>query len=52
MAQTPIERIPRDQLEPRWQGAWDMLNGLTGEAAFIEAMANAPELLEFAMSRT
>ena len=49
MAQTPIERIPRDHLEPRWQGAWDMLNGLTGEAAFIEAMANAPELLEFAM---
>lgn len=49
MADTPITRIPRDRLEPQWQGAWDMLDGLTGEPTFIEAMANAPELLNFAM---
>jgi alkylhydroperoxidase family enzyme len=49
MAETPIVRIPRGNLDPEWQNAWDMLNGLTGEPTFIEAMANAPELLRFAM---
>lgn len=49
MANTPIKRIPRDELDPEWQPAWDMLNGLTGEPTFIEAVANAPELLRFAM---
>ena len=49
MADTALKRIPRDRLDPAWQGAWDMLDGLTGEPAFIEAMANAPELLNFAM---
>ena len=49
MANTALTRIPRDKLDPEWQGAWDMLNGLTGEATFIEAMASAPELLNFAM---
>lgn len=49
MADTPITRIARDRLDPQWQQAWDMLDGLTGEPTFIEAMANAPELLNFAM---
>ena len=49
MTETPLARVSRDRLTPEWQGAWDMLNGLTGEPAFIEAMANAPELLRFAM---
>lgn len=49
MAGTALRRIPRNELAPEWKGAWDMLNGLTGEPTFIEAMANAPELLEFAM---
>lgn len=49
MANTALSRIPRDRLDPAWQSAWDMLHGLTGEPAFIEAMANAPELLNFAM---
>jgi alkylhydroperoxidase family enzyme len=49
MVATSLKRIPRDELDPGWQQAWDMLNGLTGEPAFIEAMANAPELLKFAM---
>lgn len=49
MVDTALRRIPCDQLDQQWQGAWDLLNGLTGEPAFIEAMANAPELLTFAM---
>lgn len=49
MADTALRRIPRGELAPEWLGAWDMLNGLTGEPTFIEAMANAPELLNFAM---
>ena len=49
MADTPLKRIPRDELDPGWKSAWDMLNGLTGEPTFIEVMANAPELLNFAM---
>ena len=49
MADTVLQRIPRDELPSEWQSAWDMLNGLTGEPTFIEVMANAPELLQFAM---
>lgn len=49
MAGTTLRRIPRNELAPEWQGAWDMLDKLTGEPTFIEAMANAPELLRFAM---
>lgn len=49
MADTVMKRIPRDRLSSEWQGAWDMLDGLTGEPTFIEVMASAPELLQFAM---
>src|SRR6478752_2508594 len=49
MSETPMTRTPRDQLSPEFQQAWDMLDGLTGEPAFIEAMAAAPELLRFVM---
>jgi alkylhydroperoxidase family enzyme len=49
MADTVMARTPRDQLPGQWQQAWDMLSGLTGEPAFIEVMASAPELLNFAM---
>jgi alkylhydroperoxidase family enzyme len=49
MASTALHRTPRDQLSPDIQPAWDMLNGLTGEPAFIEAIAAAPELLTFVM---
>ena len=31
--------------------AWDGLNGLTGEPTFIEVFAQAPELLDFVMTR-
>ena len=51
MASTTLQRTPRDQLSPEAGAAWDMLNGLTGEPAFIEAMASAPELLDLVMNQ-
>lgn len=50
MANTVLQRTPRDQLPPEAGAAWDMLNGLTGEPAFIETMAGAPELLDLVMN--
>jgi AhpD family alkylhydroperoxidase len=49
MADTVMTRVARENLSAPNQQAWDMLNGLTGEPAFIEVMAAAPELLDFAM---
>jgi alkylhydroperoxidase family enzyme len=51
MSETLLTRIPRDQLEPRWQQAWETLNQLTGAATFIEVFAQAPDVLEFVMDR-
>lgn len=47
MSNTPLSRIPREQLGPDLGAVWDTLNRLTGEPAFVEAFANAPELLNF-----
>ncbi|MEL7311322.1 MAG: carboxymuconolactone decarboxylase family protein [Pseudomonadota bacterium] len=44
-----LERIPRDQLPEEFALAWDTLNGLTGEPAFVEAFATAPHVLRFVM---
>lgn len=49
MVDTPLGRIPRDKLDGEFAIAWDTLNRLTGEPAFVEAFANAPELLRFVM---
>ncbi len=49
MPDTPLHRAKRDDLPEEVRPAWDMLNSLTGEPAFIEAMAVAPELLNFVM---
>ncbi|MEM9169381.1 MAG: carboxymuconolactone decarboxylase family protein [Pseudomonadota bacterium] len=49
MVDTPLSRIPRDQLPEEFGLAWDTLNGLTGEPAFVEAFANAPDVLRFVM---
>lgn len=51
MANTLLSRIPRQQLDPRWQAAWDTLNRLTGSATFVEVFAQAPEVLEFVLER-
>jgi len=49
MTETLMTRTQRAQLAPQWQPAWDMLNGLTGSATFVEVFAQAPQLLEFVM---
>lgn len=51
MADTLLERTPRDQLSGDARMAWDMLNKLTEEPTFVEVFANAPELLDFVMKR-
>lgn len=48
MAQT-IQSLSRSELSPRLQEAWDMVYRLTGQAAFIEKGAHAPELIDFTM---
>lgn len=50
MADTPLTRIPREKLDGEFALAWDTLNRLTGEPAFVEAFAGAPELLRFVMN--
>ncbi|MGF1544925.1 MAG: carboxymuconolactone decarboxylase family protein [Parvularculaceae bacterium] len=50
MVDTPLSRIPRDRLPAEFAPAWETLNKLTGEPAFVEAFANAPELLRFVMN--
>jgi alkylhydroperoxidase family enzyme len=49
MSATPLSRTPRDQLDPRFHLAWDTLNRLTGEPAFVEAFAANPAMLGFVM---
>ena len=46
---TLFTRTDRHHLAAQWQPAWDMLNGLTGDATFVEVFAQAPEMLEFIM---
>lgn len=51
MAGTALARTPRASMEGPAAAAWDRLNELTGEPAFIEAFACAPELLDLIMNR-
>ena len=50
MADTPMQRIPREQLPEQFHLAWDTLNRLTGEPTFVEVFAQAPEVLNFVMN--
>ncbi len=50
MADTLMGRIPRAALPPALHPAWDTLNGLTGEPAFVEVFAQNPAMLNFVMS--
>ncbi len=45
-----IQSVPRDQLSPALQESWDFVQKLTGQAAFIEKGAHAPELLDFTLT--
>jgi len=49
MHETPLARVPREQLPEGAMMAWDALNELTAKPTFVEVFANAPELLEFVM---
>ena len=49
MTDTLLTRTGRENLAPEWQPAWDTLNGLTGDATFVEVFSQAPELLGFVM---
>jgi alkylhydroperoxidase family enzyme len=51
MANTPLQRIPREQLSETAQVAWDQLNKLTNEPTFVEVFANAPDMLDFVMNQ-
>lgn len=50
MANTPFNRIPRNELPEEFGLAWDTLNGLTGEPTFVEVFAQAPDVLRFVMN--
>lgn len=49
MAETPLQRMPREHMPENARLAWNALNELSGDATFVEVFANAPELLDFAM---
>jgi alkylhydroperoxidase family enzyme len=49
MSDTPLRRIPRRDLPEEFGLAWDTLNRLSGEPAFVEAFAQAPHVLRFVM---
>lgn len=51
MADTLMNRIPRAELPPALHVAWDTLNGLTGEPAFVEVFAQNPAMLDFVMEQ-
>ena len=44
-----IKRYSRDELSDELKPTWDWLQRLTGQAAYVEAFAGAPELLDFTM---
>jgi alkylhydroperoxidase family enzyme len=50
MTDTPLSRTPRASLPEEFHLAWDTLNGLTGEPAFVEVFATAPAVLRFVMN--
>jgi len=51
MPDTLLSRIPRKQLDPRWDKAWETMHELTGSATFVEVFAQAPEVLDFVLDK-
>ncbi len=49
MSNTPLARVPAEQMSPQARAAWTQLNQLTGEPSFVEVFASAPHLLSFVM---
>lgn len=51
MSDTLLTRTPRSELPEEFQLAWDTLNRLTGEPAFVEVFAANPRMLDFVMNQ-
>ena len=51
MLETLFTRIPRNELPEQFHLAWDTLNGLTGDATFVEVFAQNPSMLDFVMNK-
>ena len=51
MTDTPFTRVPRRELPADFHLAWDTLQGLTGDATFVEVFAQAPAMLDFVMNK-
>jgi len=51
MPDTLLTRIPRSELPQSFHLAWDTLQSLTGDATFVEVFAQAPEMLDFVISK-
>jgi len=51
MSDTPFTRIARSDLPAEFHLAWDTLNGLTGDASFVEVFAQHPAMLDFVMNK-
>ena len=49
MTDTLFTRTPRERLPEQFHLAWDTLNRLAGEPAFVEVFATNPDMLEFVM---
>ena len=44
---SPFNRIPRDELDPKIQPLWDHSKNLHGDTTFFEVMGNAPEAADW-----
>ena len=51
MTDTLFTRVPRRELPADFHLAWDTLQGLTGDATFVEVFAQAPAMLDFVMNK-
>lgn len=51
MTDTLFTRTPRAQMPEAFHLAWDTLQGLTGDATFVEVYAQAPGMLDFVMNK-
>jgi alkylhydroperoxidase family enzyme len=51
VSDTLLTRTPRSELPEQFHLAWDTLNRLTGEPAFVEVFAANPRMLDFVMNQ-
>ncbi len=51
MSATPLSRLSPEDMPEELRQVWSTLKELTGDASFVEVFAQAPELLNFVMSR-